>query len=295
MAIGFFALLDDITVLLDDVAAMSKMAAKKTAGILGDDLAVNAEKSANFSDDRELPVLYKIAFGSFINKLILLPTIFLLSYFFPSAIIPILVIGGLYLAYEGIEKIIDYFFHKKNNENQIKEKNKNLLNLNDRIEENKKVKSAILTDFILSIEIIIITLSTVLDKPFMIQLIVVSIISILAVVIVYGLVGFLIRLDNIGFWLQKKSNEKTFVYNFGGLLISSLPPIIKGLGIIGTIAMLLVAGGIFIHNFDFIHHFSSQYNLWLLNDFVVGLLAGIVALIFVEPILFLIKRIKNGK
>ncbi len=295
MAIGFFALLDDITVLLDDVAAMSKMAAKKTAGILGDDLAVNAEKSANFSDDRELPVLYKIAFGSFINKLILLPTIFLLSYFFPSAIIPILVIGGLYLAYEGVEKIIDYFFHKKNNENQIKEKNKNLLNLNDRIEENKKVKSAILTDFILSIEIIIITLSTVLDKPFMIQLIVVSIISILAVVIVYGLVGFLIRLDNIGFWLQKKSNEKTFVYNFGGLLISSLPPIIKGLGIIGTIAMLLVAGGIFIHNFDFIHHFSSQYNLWLLNDFVVGLLAGIVALIFVEPILFLIKRIKNGK
>lgn len=295
MAIGFFALLDDITVLLDDVAAMSKMAAKKTAGILGDDLAVNAEKSANFSDDRELPVLYKIAFGSFINKLILLPTIFLLSYFFPSAIIPILVIGGLYLAYEGIEKIIDYFFHKKNNENQIKEKNKNLLNLNDRIEENKKVKSAILTDFILSIEIIIITLSTVLDKPFMIQLIVVSIISILAVVVVYGLVGFLIRLDNIGFWLQKKSNEKTFVYNFGGLLISSLPPIIKGLGVIGTIAMLLVAGGIFIHNFDFIHHFSSQYNLWLLNDFVVGLLAGIVALIFVEPILFLIKRIKNGK
>ena len=295
MAIGFFALLDDITVLLDDVAAMSKMAAKKTAGILGDDLAVNAEKSANFSDDRELPVLYKIAFGSFINKLILLPTIFLLSYFLPSAIIPILVIGGLYLAYEGVEKIIDYFFHKKNNENQIKEKNKNLLNLNDRIEENKKVKSAILTDFILSIEIIIITLSTVLDKPFMIQLIVVSIISILAVVIVYGLVGFLIRLDNIGFWLQKKSNEKTFVYNFGGLLISSLPPIIKGLGIIGTIAMLLVAGGIFIHNFDFIHHFSSQYNLWLLNDFVVGLLAGIVALIFVEPILFLIKRIKNGK
>ena len=290
MAIGFFALLDDITVLLDDVAAMSKMAAKKTAGILGDDLAVNAEKSANFSDDRELPVLYKIAFGSFINKLILLPTIFLLSYFLPSAIIPILVIGGLYLAYEGVEKITDYY-----NENQIKEKNKNLLNLNDRIEENKKVKSAILTDFILSIEIIIITLSTVLDKPFMIQLIVVSIISILAVVVVYGLVGFLIRLDNIGFWLQKKSNEKTFVYNFGGLLISSLPPIIKGLGIIGTIAMLLVAGGIFIHNFDFIHHFSSQYNLWLLNDFVVGLLAGIVALIFVEPILFLIKRIKNGK
>ena len=295
MAIGFFALLDDITVLLDDVAAMSKMAAKKTAGILGDDLAVNAEKSANFSDDRELPVLYKIAFGSFINKLILLPTIFLLSYFFPSAIIPILVIGGLYLAYEGIEKIIDYFFHKKNNENQIKEKNKNLLNLNDRIEENKKVKSAILTDFILSIEIIIITLSTVLDKPFMIQLIVVSIISILAVVVVYGLVGFLIRLDNIGFWLQKKSSEKTFVYSFGGLLISSLPPIIKSLGVIGTIAMLLVAGGIFIHNFDFVHHFSSQYNLWLLNDFVVGLLAGVVALIFVEPILFLIKRIKNGK
>lgn len=291
MAIGFFALLDDISVLLDDVAAMSKLAVKKTAGILGDDLAVNAEKSAQFADHRELPVLYKIAFGSFINKLILLPLIFTLSYYLPQAIIPILVIGGLYLAYEGFEKILEYVFHKHHSEKKEKDV---FLNLDEKTFENKKIKSAIITDFILSIEIIIITLSSVLDKPFMIQLIVTSLISILAVIVVYGLVGLLIRLDNIGFWIQDKTQKESMSHKFGGILVKSLPILIKILGIVGTIAMLLVAGGIFIHNFDFIHHVSEQYNLWLLNDFIVGLLGGLLAFIVLEPILLLKKKLNKN-
>lgn len=293
MAIGFFALLDDITVLLDDIAAMSKVAAKKTAGILGDDLAVNAEKSAKFEDHRELPVLYKIAFGSFINKLILLPLIFTLSYFLPQAIMPILVIGGLYLAYEGFEKILEYGLHKKHSETENTDV---FLNLDEKTLENKKVKSAIITDFILSIEIIIITLSSVLDKPFMMQLIVTSLISILAVVVVYELVGLLIRLDNIGFWIQDKTKKESVFYKFGGILIKSLPILIKILGVVGTIAMLLVAGGIFIHNFEFVHHIAEQYNLWLLNDFIVGLLGGLLAFIVLEPIILLKNKLnKNVK
>lgn len=291
MAIGgFFALLDDITVLLDDIAAMSKLAAKKTAGILGDDLAVNAEKSAKFDDHRELPVLYKIAFGSFINKLILLPSIFLLSYFFPQAIIPILVIGGLYLAYEGVEKIEEYF-HKHNEEHS--KESEDFIELDEKTLENKKIKSAILTDFILSIEIVIIALSTVLHKPFITQLIVVSLVSILSVVFVYGIVGLLIRLDNIGFWIQDKSKEESISHRFGGMLVKSLPILIQILGVVGTIAMLLVAGGIFIHNFEFIHHISEQYNFWILNDFIVGFIAGIFAIIIIKPIMFIKNKISK--
>lgn len=291
MAIGgFFALLDDITVLLDDIAAMSKLAAKKTAGILGDDLAVNAEKSAKFDDHRELPVLYKIAFGSFINKLILLPSIFLLSYFFPQAIIPILVIGGLYLAYEGVEKIEEYF-HKHSEEHS--KESEDFIELDEKTLENKKIKSAIITDFILSIEIIIIALSTVLHKPFITQLIVVSLVSILSVVFVYGIVGLLIRLDNIGFWIQDKSKEESISHRFGGMLVKSLPILIQILGVVGTIAMLLVAGGIFIHNFEFIHHISEQYNFWILNDFIVGFIAGIFAIIIIKPIMFIKNKISK--
>lgn len=291
MAIGgFFALLDDITVLLDDIAAMSKLAAKKTAGILGDDLAVNAEKSAKFDDHRELPVLYKIAFGSFINKLILLPSIFLLSYFFPQAIIPILVIGGLYLAYEGVEKIEEYF-HKHSEEHS--KESEDFIELDEKTLENKKIKSAIITDFILSIEIIIIALSTVLHKPFITQLIVVSLVSILSVVFVYGIVGLLIRLDNIGFWIQDKSKEESISHKFGGMLVKSLPILIQILGVVGTIAMLLVAGGIFIHNFEFIHHISEQYNFWILNDFIVGFIAGIFAIIIIKPIMFIKNKISK--
>ncbi len=287
---GFFALLDDISILLDDVAAMSKLAAKKTAGILGDDLAVNAEKSAKFDDDRELPVLYKIAKGSFINKLIILPLIFTLSYFLPEAIIPILIIGGFYLGYEGFEKILEWTLHKKH-KNENKEDGVDFVGLTPE-NENKKIKSAILIDFILSVEIVIIALSTVMNKPFLTQVIVVSIISILAVVVVYGLVGLLIRMDNVGFWLKTKYKHK-FIHSVGEFMINSLPVIIKILGIVGTIAMLLVAGGIFIHNIDYIHHITENLNFWLLEDMIVGFLAGLVAFIIIEPILWIKHKLKK--
>lgn len=287
---GFFVLLDDISILLDDVAAMSKLAAKKTAGILGDDLAVNAEKSAKFDDNRELPVLYKIAKGSFINKLIILPLIFTLSYFLPEAIIPILIIGGFYLGYEGFEKIIEWTLHKKH-KNENKEDGGDFIGLTPE-NENKKIKSAILIDFILSVEIVIIALSTVMNKPFLTQVIVVSIIALLAVVVVYGLVGLLIRMDNVGFWLKTKYKHK-IIHSVGEFMINSLPVIIKILGIVGTIAMLLVSGGIFIHNIDYIHHITENLNFWLLEDVTVGFLSGLVAFIIIEPILWIKHKLKK--
>ncbi len=287
---GFFVLLDDISILLDDVAAMSKLAAKKTAGILGDDLAVNAEKSAKFDDNRELPVLYKIAKGSFINKLIILPLIFTLSYFLPEAIIPILIIGGFYLGYEGFEKILEWTLHKKH-KNENKEDGGDFIGLTPE-NENKKIKSAILIDFILSVEIVIIALSTVMNKPFLTQVIVVSIIALLAVVVVYGLVGLLIRMDNVGFWLKTKYKHK-IIHSVGEFMINSLPVIIKILGIVGTIAMLLVSGGIFIHNIDYIHHITENLNFWLLEDVTVGFLSGLVAFIIIEPILWIKHKLKK--
>ena len=197
MASGFFALLDDISVLMDDVVVMSKISAKKTAGILGDDLAVNAEKASGFVSSREIPVLWAITKGSFLNKLIILPFSFILSAFLPSVVTIILVLGGFYLAYEGAEKIFEYIVpHKHRVVNGFSESlsESEILSL-----EKKKIKSAILTDFILSIEIIIITLGTVMDQSLTIQIAVVSIISIIATVVVYGIVALIVRMDD--FWL----------------------------------------------------------------------------------------------
>ncbi|MFN5462241.1 MAG: DUF808 family protein, partial [Bacteroidota bacterium] len=197
MASGLFALLDDIATLMDDVATMSKVAAKKTAGILGDDLAVNAEKASGFVSDRELPVLWAISKGSFINKLIILPAAFLLSAFAPMVVIYILVIGGVYLAYEGAEKIFAYLIpHTKEKEKAsvVDLSPEEVLTL-----EKKKIKSAITTDFILSVEIVIIAMSTVVDKPLINQIAVVSIIALIATVGVYGIVALVVRMDEIGF------------------------------------------------------------------------------------------------
>ena len=178
MATGFLALLDDIAAMMDDVAMMSKVAGKKTAGILGDDLAVNAEKSSGFASSRELPVLWAIAKGSLINKLIILPAAFALSSILPEAIHVILILGGLFLAYEGAEKVFEYFIPLANAHDEDKEvvsSESDILAI-----EKTKIKSAILTDFILSVEIVIIAMGTVLDKPILIQIIVVSIIALIA-------------------------------------------------------------------------------------------------------------------
>ena len=214
MASGFFAILDDIAALMDDIAVTSKIATKQTAGILGDDLAVNAEKATGFLSSREIPVLMQIMKGSFINKLIILPIAFLLQWLYPPAIKVILVLGGLYLAYEGVEKIIEYFFHKKEDEETGQEVITAIEGPSDagENEEKAKIKSAITTDFILSIEIVIIALGTVLNQSLAIQIITVSIVAILATVGVYGIVALIVRMDDAGYKLIRKSKiEKGFL------------------------------------------------------------------------------------
>ncbi|MDA3946928.1 MAG: DUF808 family protein [Helicobacteraceae bacterium] len=275
MAAGFFAVFDDIAALLDDAAAMSKIATKKTAGVLGDDLAVGAEKSSGFASSRELPVLWAITKGSFRNKMIILPIAFLLSSFVPWIIVPILMLGGLYLAFEGAEKIYEYFVphpHAKEEQRTLSEEE--ILTV-----EATKIRSAILTDFILSIEIIIIALGTVVEKALPIQIIVVTFVAVLATIGVYGFVALLVRMDDMGFALiEMADNKKKPVKAIGEILVVALPKVIKFLTVIGTLAMLLVAGGIFVHNVHQIHdllHFMPA----ILAELVTGVVIGAIVLI----------------
>lgn len=284
MASGFFALLDDIASLMDDVVVMSKISTKKTAGILGDDLAVNAEKATGFVASRELPVLWAITKGSALNKLIILPIAFLLSAFAPWGVKLALILGGIYLAFEGIEKIIHFFF-PHNNEHDDKDENSEDIVLSKEeilLEEKKKVKSAIFTDFILSVEIVIIALGTVIGKPILFQILVVSIVAFIATIGVYGIVALIVRMDDFGYKLVSLNDrEKSFSHIFGNLLIRTLPVVIKSLSVIGTIALLLVSGGIFVHNIDFFHHFLEILP-GTIRDFIVGILVGLVAFIIVQ-------------
>jgi len=280
MASGFFALLDDISVLMDDVLVMSKISAKKTAGILGDDLAVNAEKASGFVSSRELPVLWAITKGSFFNKLVILPVAFLLSAFLPSVITFILILGGLYLAYEGVEKIFEYILPHKST--VVDTSAESLSEVEILALEKKKIKSAILTDFILSIEIIIIVLGTVLDQSITIQIIVVSIISMIATVGVYGVVALIVRMDDFGLKLiQMSKGKKNSLHFIGVTLVSALPVVIKCLSLVGTVALLLVSGGIFIHNIEIFHHLLESFP-GILRDLVFGLSAGIITLLVVK-------------
>ena len=278
MASGFFALLDDIATMMDDVATMTKVAAKKTSGILGDDLAVNAEKASGFVPDRELPVLWAISKGSFINKLIILPVAFLLSAFAPVAVTVALVLGGLYLAYEGAEKILEWIIPHHHSEEKI--------NLDEEVSveqvlalEKKKIKSAITTDFILSVEIVIIALGTVVEQPLSTQIFVVSVIAILATVGVYGLVALIVRMDEFGYKLIALNPEdNTISDKIGRLLVKALPVLIRIIAFVGTIALLLVAGGIFSHNIEFFHHLLESWP-GLIKELIIGLGVGIVILI----------------
>lgn len=279
MASGIFAVLDDIAALMDDVAVTSKIATRKTAGILGDDLAVNAEKATGFLASRELPVLWAITKGSLINKLIIVPIALLLNAFFPAAIKVILVLGGFYLAYEGVEKIIEYFFHRpKTGQEVIKEKEQDNADA-----ERAKIKSAVTTDFILSVEIVIIALGTVLDRSLTIQIVTVSVVALIATIGVYGIVALIVRMDDAGYQLIKRSQDRGLVSSFGHLLVRALPIIIKCLAVIGTIALLLVSGGIFIHNIDYLHHlFPSLPSI--VKEFLIGLLAGLAVVVLLLPL-----------
>jgi predicted DNA repair protein MutK len=287
MASGFFVLLDDIAALMDDVAVMSKIATKKTAGILGDDLAVNAEKASGFVSSREIPVLWAITKGSFLNKLIILPLAFLLSAFVPWVVSIILVLGAIYLAYEGAEKIHEYFFPHHHSESKVEIEI--LSETEILVIEKEKIKSAIVTDFILSVEIVIIALGTVLGKPITTQIIVVSIVAILATAGVYGIVALIVRMDDLGIKLSTKNNSVSKI--IGNQLIQALPKVIKGLAFVGTIALILVAGGIFIHNIEFLHHLVNNIPS-IIGEFIVGLIIGIIALIVIKAIKKVFKKKK---
>lgn len=277
---GIFAILDDIALLLDDAAVMSKVAAKKTAGILGDDLAVNAEKATGFKASRELPVIWAITRGSFINKVVILPLAFLLSAFAPWLIVPILLLGGVYLSYEGMEKVYHYIFHKhgethKPAAEEVADRAK-LLEI-----EQAKISSAVRTDFILSIEIIMIALGTVMEQTIVLQILVVSFIAILATIGVYGIVALLVRMDDVGFYLIRRAAAmkgllQGFMTSTGTLLVASLPHIIRGLGVVGTVAMLMVGGGMFTHNVELIHHYLESVPGFFAN-LAIGALVGTVA------------------
>jgi len=253
MSIWLLALLDDIAMLADDAATMTKVSMQKTAGILWDDLAVNAKQASDFSASREIPVLIKITKWALLNKIIILPFAFLLTAFAPTWVIPaILVFGWCYLAFEWTEKIheliLEKIFHTKHNDER-----KEVV-----MTEEQKIKSAVFTDFILSIEIIMIALSTVLEHSLLTQIIVATIVAIVATFWVYGIVALIIRLDDIWFYfVNKKSQLSKKFWNF---LIASLPVIIKILAVVWTWAMLLVAGWIFTHNINLVHHFYETIN-----------------------------------
>lgn len=274
MATGFFALLDDIAALMDDVAVMGKVAGKKTAGILGDDLAVNAEKASGFMSSREIPVLWAITKGSLLNKLIILPIAFLLSAFVPVVITIILIMGGLYLAYEGAEKAYEFFFpHAHPEEKPVLEE----ISKEEALErEKEKIKSAIFTDFILSVEIVIIALGTVTGESITIQVIIVTLIALLATVGVYGIVALIVRMDDFGLKLiNLNEREDSFSDKVGKFLVNALPKVIKSLSVIGTIALLLVAGGIFTHNIHFLHELLKHIPT-IIAELLLGLLIGVI-------------------
>lgn len=272
MASGFFAILDDIAALMDDVSIAAKIATKKTAGILGDDLAVNAEKATGFLSSRELPVLWAITKGSLLNKVIIVPIALLLNAFFPVAIKFILVLGGFYLAYEGVEKIVEYFFHRSKEGHEVVAEVKE-----DAADAEKtKVKSAVTTDFILSVEIVIIALGTVLEQTLPIQILTVSVVALLATIGVYGIVAMIVRMDDVGYKLIKNSNDKGLLASLGSILVKSLPVIIRILSVVGTIALILVSGGIFVHNIEFLHHIFPNMPS-MIKEALIGVVAGLVA------------------
>lgn len=281
MATGIFAILDDIAALMDDVAVTSKVAASKTAGILGDDLAVNAEKATGFVSSREIPVLWAITKGSLLNKLIIVPIALLLNAFLPDVIKYVLILGGFYLAYEGVEKIIEFIIQRSK-----KNKNSSLVqaleDTNDsEIEEKKKINSAIKTDFILSIEIVIIALGTVLKESILVQSISVAFVALLASFGVYGIVALIVRMDDAGFKLIDKSNNKGIISKIGHLLVKALPIIIKAMGVIGTVALILVSGGIFDHNIEYFHHLFPQLPE-MIKQIILGLVAGFLVFLLIE-------------
>jgi predicted DNA repair protein MutK len=307
-AANLLALIDDIATILDDVAILSKVAAKKTVGVLGDDLALNAEQVSGVKAERELPVVWAVAKGSFLNKLILVPSALLISAFLPWLIVVLLVIGGMYLCFEGVEKLTHKFLHSKHDLEQ--EHAQKLAAVADpRVDlvalEKTKIKGAIRTDFILSAEIVVIVLGTVQEESFATQVTVVSLLALAITVGVYGLVAGIVKLDDAGLYLLRKSVSGTFnriQRTVGRGLLIFAPFLMKTLSVLGTAAMFLVGGGILVHSIPIIHHalepiLHSVESIKIagavvpiLLDGVVGIIAGALVLLMVTLSLKLLKK-----
>ncbi len=297
MASSLFALLDDIATVLDDVALLTKVAAKKSAGVLGDDLALNAQQVSGVKAERELPVVWAVAKGSMLNKVILVPAALAIGAFAPWAVTPLLMIGGAFLCYEGFEKLAHKFLHSKAEDaahraellNALTDPTVDLVAV-----EKDKIKGAIRTDFILSAEIIAITLGTVQASPFVTQFSVLSGIAILMTVGVYGLVAGIVKLDDAGLHLSKKTGA---LRSLGLGILATAPWLMKTLSIVGTAAMFLVGGGILTHGVPALHHAIESLSAAagpvlgaitpLLADAVVGIVAGALVLAAVT----LVKRL----
>ena len=294
MAAGsLLALLDDIATILDDVSVMTQVAAKKTAGVLGDDLALNAQQVSGVHAERELPVVWAVAKGSFLNKLILVPSALAVSYFAPWLITPLLMAGGAYLCFEGFEKVAHKLLMSKHDNieqhtilaNAITNAKEDLVVL-----EKEKIKGAIRTDFILSAEIIVIALGTVAAATFSQQASVVAIVAIVMTVGVYGLVACIVKLDDLGLYLMLKKGKSVYRQiqrKLGKYLLAFAPKLMRTLSVVGTLAMFMVGGSIIGHGIPAIHHWSESMTELLPSvafiasivvDALVGLIVGAVCL-----------------
>ena len=308
MASSLLLLLDDIATVLDDVALMSKMAAKKTAGVLGDDLALNAQQVSGVRADRELPVVWAVAKGSFFNKMILVPLALLISVVAPWLINPLLMIGGLFLCYEGVEKVLHSLHHKKSN--TVEEAQQEISAVETDLEtfEKEKVKGAIRTDFILSAEIIVISLGTVAAATFTVKVATLCVIAVLMTVGVYGFVAMIVKIDDLGLYLTQQVSS--FKQTIGRGLLAFAPKLMKALTIVGTLAMFLVGGGIVTHTIPVFHHFTEESVDYIdhipavghfigaltptLINFVVGFIAGLIVLVVVSVVSKMFSKSKSA-
>ncbi len=300
---SLLTLIDNIAALLDDISVLSKAAVSKTAGVLGDDLALNAQQMHGLDADRELPVVWAVAKGSLVNKAILCPIALAVNFVAPSWITPLLVIGGIYLCFEGVEKIVHKFLHGKEEEEHHHQRMNALAD--EKVDmvafEKDRIRGAVRTDFILSAEIIVITLGLVAEEPFWTEVAVLVAISMIMTVGVYGLVGGIVKLDDLGLAMSKVQGDKSFGRTrrrVGGLLVQAAPKLLKLLSVVGTIAMFTVGGGIIVHGIerlgDPLHHFAEYAGEWThlgwvmefvvstLSNIGVGLLFGAAALLVIE-------------
>ena len=303
MATSLLALIDDVASVLDDVAVLSKVAAKKTAGVLGDDLALNAQQVSGVKADRELPVVWAVAKGSFVNKLILVPAALAISAFVPWAVTPLLMVGGAFLCYEGFEKLAHKFLHSKaemaaQHEALISALADPAIDLQQL--EKDRIKGAVRTDFILSAEIIAITLGTVQDSPFITQLAVLSSIALIMTVGVYGLVAGIVKLDDGGLYLSERQGSSAWIRlqrTVGRAILAAAPWLMKFLSVAGTAAMFLVGGGILTHGLTPLSHAVDVVTQWasdvsgvlgavtpLLANAVVGVVVGALVLLGVSVV-----------